>query len=78
MQGGPLLVELVDDEFAIDVVEIDQEFVWMHRFDAKWLVRLFREVLQVVSHDDFTWRFDGRRQNGRSFSWLVITRFNSR
>jgi hypothetical protein len=30
----------VDDKFTVDVVEIDQNFLWMHGLDAKWLERL--------------------------------------
>jgi hypothetical protein len=44
-------MEFVDHHLAIEVVEVDQEFVGMFRRDFEWVKRFFGEVFQVVCHD---------------------------
>ena len=42
-------MKFVDDYLAIEVVEVDQEFIGMFRLDFEWMERFFGEMFQGPS-----------------------------
>lgn len=71
-------MEFVDHHLAIEVVEVDQEFVGMFRRDFEWAKRFFGEMFQVVCHDHLAGCLHGRSEDMTVLLLFVIDGINSR
>jgi len=65
--AAPCSWSSLDDDLAVDMVEINQKLIWMFGLDTEGFKRPFGKVFEIVSNDNFAWCLDGRASTCRSF-----------